>query len=887
MSSISIEVKEVDFAFVGTGYGHLYLVYKDDLEQEFVIRGGPEGNIPGFLGTIVTEKGKGISESEDDRDGNTASDRSARLIDLGGRDATSVWNIMLQHAENIDQQNLEYETFSRNSNSTISSILNSIGIDPLSNMPVTDLDLSANDNFLSFDYVLTGTNDNDIIRGIGGNDVFEGGAGSDALSGGSGSDTAVFSGARSEYDISSNTNGSITISHQRPATNSVNDGTDTLVDMEFARFTDQTVNLNAAGGTEFTFLQDLSGSFSDDLPNVSSAIGGIITRIQSQLPGVGLSLSTLIDGGNYVPVVQSSTSGGGIVSAYGGFSAGGNEREAVLGALVNAANGTGLNLSLNSERIVLVMTDEPYRVSSAPDNTSIQDVIDALSANNATPIFAVTSGEVATYQDLVSQLGKGIVITITSNADNFADAVRAAVAFAKGELTELGDEGNNNIVGRDGFNDGIFGGLGDDRIDGRGGNDILDGGAGNDVGFGGSGNDTVTGGSGNDVLYGDIPTQTINLGSGNQRIIALETATIPAPALSSAFPSAIDVSNNFSLASNPNIANSTTIPHVTIFKTGTGVIDYYSVDLIPGATIIADIDGANTSNSSDSFDSFIELYDPNGNLLESDDDSNTSDGAGGSSSRLDSFLSHTITTPGQYTISVRALGDQEVPVGGTYQLHLSVDGVLGAGGTGSPGDDILDGGSGDDLLFGNGGSDILEGGEGSDTAFFAGARAGYKITKSGDVTTISRSGEVDTLTGIEILTFDDATVGLSFEQFDAAAQVYRLYQAAFDRTPDTFGLAHNANLVANGFSIFNMADAFVASAEFELLYGANSSNTTFVTALYNNVLGREPEIIGLNGWDTTLRSGQNDRGDVLFGFSESQENKNLVEATIQDGFWLG
>lgn len=47
--------------FSGTGYGHLYLVYKNDAGSEFVIRGGPDT----FINEIVTEAGVPIELSED------------------------------------------------------------------------------------------------------------------------------------------------------------------------------------------------------------------------------------------------------------------------------------------------------------------------------------------------------------------------------------------------------------------------------------------------------------------------------------------------------------------------------------------------------------------------------------------------------------------------------------------------------------------------------------------------------------------------------------------------------------------------------------------------------------------------------------------------------
>jgi hypothetical protein len=64
------------------------------------------------------------------------------------------------------------------------------------------------------------------------------------------------------------------------------------------------------------------------------------------------------------------------------------------------------------------------------------------------------------------------------------------------------------------------------------------------------------------------------------------------------------------------------------------------------------------------------------------------------------------------------------------------------------------------------------------------------------------------------------------------------------------------------------------------LYGANASNSTFVAALYNNVLGRAPDPSGEDFWINSLTTGRMDRGDVLIGFSESPENNGRVNPTI-------
>lgn len=125
MAEIRIETKPT-FG----NYGHLYLVFRDDDGIETVIRGGPATNNPLDFGNIVTQVDMPIEDSKDAREDETPEDRLSTVIDLSGRNADSVWEIMRQQAENINGANLEYRAFfeSQNSNSIITSVLDSVGI---------------------------------------------------------------------------------------------------------------------------------------------------------------------------------------------------------------------------------------------------------------------------------------------------------------------------------------------------------------------------------------------------------------------------------------------------------------------------------------------------------------------------------------------------------------------------------------------------------------------------------------------------------------------------------------------------------------------------------------------------------------------------------------
>ena len=187
---------------------------------------------------------------------------------------------------------------------------------------------------------------------------------------------------------------------------------------------------------------------------------------------------------------------------------------------------------------------------------------------------------------------------------------------------------------------------------------------------------------------------------------------------------------------------------------------------------------------------------------------------------------------------------------------------------------------GRDVFVNTAGNDSFNGLGGIDTVVFDRARSAVTITigTSSTVTVTGSGAGTDTLINIERLQFSDGVIALDIQGI--AGQAYRLYQAAFGRVPDKPGLSHNTKLMDSGLTLKNLSDAFTTSAEFAKLYGADASNTTFVAALYKNVLGRAPDPVGEAFWTSSLTTGRLDRGDVLMGFSESPENNGRVNPTI-------
>lgn len=167
------------------------------------------------------------------------------------------------------------------------------------------------------------------------------------------------------------------------------------------------------------------------------------------------------------------------------------------------------------------------------------------------------------------------------------------------------------------------------------------------------------------------------------------------------------------------------------------------------------------------------------------------------------------------------------------------------------------------------------------------AVAGYRrdftiVPRDGTVTLTSRldGADVRTYENAQLLAFVDGRV--SFDGGGIAGQVYRLYQAAFNRVPDGGGLGFWIDAAERGATLPEMADAFIASAEFQRTYGPGLSAEAFVRLLYRNTLHREGDSGGIAWWTAGVTGGTS-RAAVLAGFAESAENRNNVAAAIAAG----
>jgi hypothetical protein len=103
------------------------------------------------------------------------------------------------------------------------------------------------------------------------------------------------------------------------------------------------------------------------------------------------------------------------------------------------------------------------------------------------------------------------------------------------------------------------------------------------------------------------------------------------------------------------------------------------------------------------------------------------------------------------------------------------------------------------------------------------------------------------------------------------AQVMRLYDAVFDRAPDSEGLAFWTDALNRGATLDAVADLLMASPEFRGRHGT-ADDQEFVKLLYHNVLDREADNAGLEFWTSGLQQSAVDRSDVVLAFSELPEH---------------
>ena len=237
-----------------------------------------------------------------------------------------------------------------------------------------------------------------------------------------------------------------------------------------------------------------------------------------------------------------------------------------------------------------------------------------------------------------------------------------------------------------------------------------------------------------------------------------------------------------------------------------------------------------------------------------------------------------------------------VPLGETINGTAGPDILLGTEGA-----DSIFAMEGNDTVTGAKGDDLINGGSGVDTAKYSGPQSSYTLTLSATGTTITdrrvNGDGTDVLEVIELLDFEttdvfDLTIfggaaGLSQSQFES---IIELYTAIFDRAPDAVGLNFWGTAFANGLSLEDMAALFMDQSETRDRYPEGLGNDVFATAVYNNVLGRDPDGPGLTFWVKALDTGSVSRDhfilQLLGGVQDGTPDADYLSAKTDIGAYF-
>ncbi len=421
-------------------------------------------------------------------------------------------------------------------------------------------------------HALTGNADNNGLVGSTGNDTLDGGDGDDSELGGagddelishSGHDTLAGGAGDDRYKVHG---GRVHIEDQLghdtlDASEAIGDSYIDLEGETLSHIENEDCEIGQGGSTalplDVQFLQDVTGSFGDDIAGVRLLVPNIVAALQAVQADAEFGVSTFRDkpigsfGGVgdwvYQQSLGLSTSTAALTAAYNAMVAnnGADAPEAQIEALMQLAlHTTDVGFRATSARFVVLFTDATFHqagdgaaagITTANDGDAILDgtpagtgedypaiaqVKAALEAANIIPIFAATVDVLSSYAGLVTALGRGAAVELSANSSNIVAAITAGLTAVTQTHVEdaVGGAGDDTITGST-LDNGILGGGGNDRLDGRDGKDDLDGGLGDDGLAGGGDADSLSGGDGADTLDGGLGADSMAGGQGDDRYL--------------------------------------------------------------------------------------------------------------------------------------------------------------------------------------------------------------------------------------------------------------------------------------------------------------------------------------------------------------------------------
>lgn len=366
----------------------------------------------------------------------------------------------------------------------------------------------------AFTDTLEGNSSNNMLEGLGGNDF---------LNGGAGDDIAIYSSNASNYIMSKNLDGSITIRDNL----SSRDGTDTLLNIEQIKFADSTIQ-----SIDIVNVVDIIVVDTTTITGTSSA-DTLTGDAGANILNGGLGADKMIGGlGNdtyYVDNVNDTVI----------------ETSALITEIDTVNSSINYTLGTNLENLTLISTANLNGTGNTLNNVLIgnsgANILDGKAGSDT------MQGGTGNDIYVVDNLGDSVIETSTINTET--DTVISYVNFTLGtNIEDLVLTGTKNINGTgNNANNTIYAGTGSNILNGAEGTDTLSyvygavkgvtvslantataqvtGGSGSDkvVGFenliGSKYNDKLTGSSDNNVLNGGLGNDILTGGAGQDTFV--------------------------------------------------------------------------------------------------------------------------------------------------------------------------------------------------------------------------------------------------------------------------------------------------------------------------------------------------------------------------------
>jgi Ca2+-binding RTX toxin-like protein len=579
---------------------------------------------------------------------------------------------------------------------------------------------------------------NDIIGGDAGANIISGLGGNDFIDGRGGIDRAKYSGNRSDYLLTFNLDGTVTVADQRAG---APDGTDTVRNVEFLDFADISIPVAPPTNTPPVIISNNGGATAAiSIAENTTAV----TDVNATEPDAGQTLTYSIAGGAdaakftvnaasgvvafvAAPDFEAPTDSGGnnvydvVVQVSDGN--GGFDTQAIAVTVTNVA---GVTVTSNAATITGT-AEEDALTGQGGANTlnglAGNDLLTGGAGNdtlNGGAGVDTMIGNTGNDTFIVDNIGDVVVESVGEGTDTIQTVLNSFSLSAIANVENLAFTGAGDFVGAGNtLGNAITGGNGNDTLTGDAGNDTLNGGGGNDSLDGGTGADAMAGGAGNDTYVvdnvGDVVTEGANAGTDLVQTIL----------------------NAYTLTT--NVENLTFLGAGNFNGTGN-----------TANNVITGGGGNDTLNGGAGNDTLVGGTGDDTYVVDSAGDIVT-EGLGGGTDTVSSSVAYTL---GANVENLALTG-----VGNIAGTGNELANIL----TGNGGNNSLSGGGGDDTLIGNAGNDILNGGTGADTMAGGAGNDTYVIDDGGDVVTEAGNAGTDLVqTGLSAYTLGINLESLTF-----------------------------------------------------------------------------------------------------------------------------